>query len=306
MKILMGTILGLTGLLLLISLTCLGLFVTLNNTILNPNFILKEINKLNISKVTGEIVQDQLSSESQIYSSAIKNTIEQEKIWINQQIKQIVFDSYAYLKGSEDQLNIYFSLAEIKQNFSDNLVNEILKFPPPEYQNLTENEKDQYLIQIKAQIQAEIPSQYHLAINQESIGIENMNTLLQVKQLISYFQVSLFILIGFTVLMILLIALILRKIRGIARMIGIIFIVSGIVSCIAYLILKNVTNNIPSTGLSALLDAWINEFANDLLASFGITGLIILILGAIFLIVSILVHANSDITNKGNNASQLN
>jgi hypothetical protein len=252
--------------------------------------------------VTGEIVQAQLSSESQIYSSAIKNTIEQEKIWIDQQIKQIVFDSYAYLKGSEDQLNIYISLTEIKQRFSDNFVNEFLKFPPQEFQYLTENEKNQYLTQIKAQIQAEIPSQYYLSINQESIGIENMNTLLQLKQLISYFQVSLLILIGFTVLMIVLITLILRKTRGIARMIGIIFVISGIVSCTGYFILKNLVNNIPSTGLSALLDTWINESMNDLLSSFLITGLTILILGAIFLIVSF-VLARSDV--RGNNASQI-
>jgi hypothetical protein len=48
------------------------------------------------------------------------------------------------------------------------------------------------------------------------------------------------------------------------------------------------------------LDIWINQFANDLLVSYGITGLIILFFGTIFLIVSFLVRASLAINKEEN------
>ncbi len=56
MKVLKGMALGLVGFFLFVALIILGLAFTVNSTILNPQFVLNEVEKLDVTAVAQQIV----------------------------------------------------------------------------------------------------------------------------------------------------------------------------------------------------------------------------------------------------------
>lgn len=290
MNILKGIGLGFVAFFLCVSLSFLTLLVTLHFTLLNPDFAVKEVEKLDLTEIAREYLNSQTNTGSLSYSSAIDATITQEKPWINQQVRQIIFTTYDYLRGVSDQLRYTISLEEVKQDLANNLANAAVKSPPPEYQSLSPAEKEKYLLNLKNQYLEAIPSSYDLEINQDTIGPQGMNALNQIKELIGYFQFALWFIIGFLVIMILLIVLIQLKLRGITRLLGIVFLIEGALSVLAYFILKMVIPwLIPLNELPNQFNTWMPGLINDFLLPWGICSLAVLIIGGICLTASFLI-----------------
>jgi hypothetical protein len=289
-KIFKGIGLGLVGFFLFVSLPILSIFINLNNTLLNPDFVVREIEKLNVTEVAREYVKNQIFPEDLPYFDAIDTTLAQEKTWIDQQIKYVIANSYDYLLGTSNMLSFTFYLEEIKQNFSDNLVNSIQKSPPPEYKNLSFQEKEQFILDLKQQIQEETPSSYDLEINQDIVGYESMKAIQLAKEIIGDFKVTYWILIIVVLLMILLIGLIQREVRGIVRALGIIFALDGILCGITYLILRLVIpTTIPIGELPMSVEIWLKVLTNDLISPIGVFGLVVLVMGALCLAASFFI-----------------
>jgi hypothetical protein len=187
-------------------------------------------------------------------------------------------------------LSFTFYLEEIKQNFSDNLVNSIQKSPPPEYKNLSSQEKEQFLLDLKQQIQEETPSSYDLEINQDIVGYEGMKVIQLAKETIGDFKITYWILIIFILLMILFIGLIQREVRGIFRALGIIFALDGILCGITYLILRLVIpTTIPIGELPMSVEIWLKVLTNDLISPIGVFGLVVFVMGAFCLAASFFI-----------------
>ena len=280
--------------------SCFGLFITLNSTILNPNFAVKEIQNLDVTEIAREYIKEQLSGEAIYYSSAIDNTLIQEKPWIDQQIKQIIFNSYDYFLGATDRLLFVFPLEEIKPILINNVMDSILLSPPPEYRNLSVQEKEQYLAELKSQLQVRIPSSYELDIDQSLIGQDNMQALEQIKQGIVYFRISFWILISSILVIIGLSALIQKQAKGFSRMMGISFLAAGAVCGTIYFIVKlAIPLNIQSE-LTVQISTWLPVFIGDLLSPLGIFSLIVFTVGGICLAVSFLIHSHPRITRESN------
>ena len=56
MKVLKGFALGLLGFILFLSLTALGLAIMLNSTVLNADFVVSEVNKVDISSLANDYI----------------------------------------------------------------------------------------------------------------------------------------------------------------------------------------------------------------------------------------------------------
>jgi hypothetical protein len=290
MNFLKDMAIGLVGFFLFVSLSVLGLFLTLNFTILNPDFIISEAEKFDISEFARTYIKDQLSDLDQSYITALEATITQEKPWIDQQIKKSVYTTYDYLLGASDQLQFDISLGEVKENLSSNLVKSVLQSPPVEFQRLVPQDKEVYLHNLKQQIQDAIPSNYQLKINKDVIGTEGMQALQQIKEAIGYFKAAHIFLICFVVLMILLVALIERKIQGTFRELGIILLVTGAFGLISYFILKQgIPVIMQPNEFPVQVNLWLTSLITDTLSPAGMFSLIVLLVGCICLIVSLLI-----------------
>jgi hypothetical protein len=293
MKILKGMALGFVGFFLFISLPFLGILISLNTTLLNPDFIVKEIYKLDITEIVRDYINTELPPEASAYSSAIDDTLTQEKPWINQQINLIVHHAYDYLLGNIDELKFNVDLEEVKVNVSNNIINSIQNNPPADFQKLSSQEKALYLSDLKKQIQDNVPSNYEININEELIGQDGVNALLQVKNILGILRISFWILIIMILVFIFLIILIQKEIRGSIRTLGVIFLIDGILCGISYFVLKIlILLYLSAFNLPLNINSWITVFINDLFCPWGVYSLVIAVLGLAGLVVSFFIKGN--------------
>jgi len=86
MKVLKGLVLSLLSLLLFLSLSIFGIAFTLNSTILNPDFIISEVGKVDVSSLVREQIGTQLPQEAQFMEEAIYDVISDQEPWLKEQL----------------------------------------------------------------------------------------------------------------------------------------------------------------------------------------------------------------------------
>jgi hypothetical protein len=116
---------GILSFLLFISLSVFGLAFLLHSTLLNPNFVASEVDKLNFTAVTQEFVdkefKDKLPTEAAFLKEAVYDVVAQEQTWIKQQADYAIHTSYDYLLGNTDELVINIPLEAEKANLKERL-----------------------------------------------------------------------------------------------------------------------------------------------------------------------------------------
>ena len=97
MKVLKGIALGIICFFLFLSLLLTGLVYTLNNTALNPDFLIQEIEQFDYNSLLVDILEDQIPSEYGAYTPALQAALIELKPWIDEQIGVTVIEFYDYL-----------------------------------------------------------------------------------------------------------------------------------------------------------------------------------------------------------------
>ena len=117
MKILKGVGLGLLGFLLFWSLSSFGWAFTLNSTILNPDFITSQLDKLDVATLVEEIISEQEDEEafSEELDTALVDTIVRLEPVIKEGIGNTIEPIYDYLLGKSESI-------DLAQTIRDNLL----------------------------------------------------------------------------------------------------------------------------------------------------------------------------------------
>lgn len=229
MKFVKGLALSLLSFLLFLSLSIFGFTYMLNNTILNPDFVIAELDKLDVTSLTRDIfseqVTEQIPPEAEFVTRVVDETITELEPWIREQSRKAIYTSYDYFLGKSQSLNLVISLEPVKEKLRDNLWEAFLESPPPELATLPQAMVEQYFNQFYQQFSKPIPSTFEF--NQDSLIPEIQAQLERVRQAISYTQFGYNALIGFMLLLILGIILINRQVRGTTRQLGTIFLTYG-------------------------------------------------------------------------------
>jgi len=290
MKFLKGLAIGLLGILLFLSLTVFGLVLTINQTILNPDFVVSQVNKLDISSLAGEFLSEQIpSGQIPQGETLIADTLADLEPWIKDQTNAAIYSTYDYLLGESQSLSIVISTEQLKETLKDNLKSAFKQSLPPELaglpQDMIDAEFDKYYQQFSEQIPTTID------IGEDMLGPEVMNNIAVAREYISYVQIAYKALIGFILLLIGLIILIHRQVRGATRQLGITFLIYGVPGYAGIFLLKNyamaqLDQFIRQPNLPVSLQAWIPQFVDDFLAPLEMFTLGVLIGGVVLLIVS--------------------
>ena len=234
MRIVRGIFSGILSFVLVVTLVTLGIVITVNLTILNPNFIISELDKLDIYSIIANQVREQIPAEEPYIAQVIDETITDLEPWLKEQTATVIYSGCAYLKGDQE-LNIVISLEQVRTTIKGNVEQAMLESPPPELEGASQSQIQAFLSQIYAEIDNQIPQQ--IEINETSLGPEVATQLQQARQIVSYIELGYKALIGLAALLILLIALIQWwYVKPIARYIGIPFTmvgITGLVSTIA-------------------------------------------------------------------------
>jgi hypothetical protein len=277
MKVLKGLGLGVTGFLLFLALIILGIAVAVNSTLLNPQFMIDEIEKLDINTAAQQILQETLPSEAAPYLPAIIDTFAENKVWISSQVEYSINRFYDYILGRTSTFSIEISTEQFTQGLFENLTETYAQLPPSE-QGLP-------LDQIQQQIAAEIPST--IRFTQENIPSDAWQTIQQAKEIVGLTRTIYIGLIIFSLALIALIILITRRFKSATLSLGIIFLVAGVANLSALIITQQVApGSIPLGDLPTQIQIWLKQVIIDYITPWKIYSMVVLVLGILLLTTS--------------------
>lgn len=290
MKVFKVIILVFLGIFLSLSLLIFGLALTLNQSVLNPDFIAEHVESLDIAALADEIVMDQIPPEAADFmgeslDAVLGDTIADIEPWMEEQAQEGIYVFYDYIEGRSETLSLIISLETVKESFRANLLAAVLASPPLELVGFPPAEIELQFNTYYSQIDEEIPSA--LELDETMLDAEVMEQIERARQYVGYFNTAFIVLIAFSLLMILLIILTHFSVRGSTRQIGITFLAVGAVGLAGAFITRSVAssqlvqNDIPTT-----LQTWAPEIITDVLMPLGIYSIGLIAVGIALTVVS--------------------
>lgn len=289
MKFLKGLALSLLSFLLFLSLGVFGTVYMLNNTLLSPDFIASEVDKIPVSslirEVTEEQISEQLPEEAWFLKETMYNVISDQEPWIKEQVNAGIYSFYDFLLGKSERLSFVISLEKLKIGLRESLWQVFTQNLPPELSGLPPALIEQYFDQYYQQLLEQIPSEFEF--DESFIPPEVMAQFVQVRQYISYAQTVYYALIGFMVLLVLGIILLHRNVKGPTRELGITFLIYGAfeyagIWAAGYF----APTYLPLVEIPSSLQIWLTQLVNDLLAPLKTFSIGLMAGGVVLFIVS--------------------
>ncbi len=306
MRFLKGLAVSLLSFLLFLSLSLFSLAFMLNQTILNPDFVVSQMNKLDISALVKEIAIDPISRDmgqqlsqqfpqgEELIAQVLNDTIADLEPWIKEKGGEVTYAAYDYLVGKSPSLNLAISLAPVKESLGANLRETFLESPPPELAAAPPAMREQIVSGIEQQLTQAIPATFEL--QESSFPPEVRGILGQVRQGIGYFQSAYPLLIGFMALLILGIVLIYREVKGATRSLGSTFLTYGVLGYAGIFASKYLLGTqIGAFGLPAALQTWLPQFLNSLWTPVQTFNVGVAITGLVLVVVSIVYRRESSV-----------
>ncbi len=298
MKIVNGILSVILGIFLTVSLIILGGIITVENTILNPAFVISEMEKMDAYSIITDQVSLQLKGqfppEVPYVEERIEETITELEPWIREQVNLVIYDGIACLK-EEQELHIIIPLEEARGCIKENVKEAILESVPPELEGLPQEIVDLFLTQIYIEIDNQIPEQ--IEINDSLLGAEVTAQLHQAQQVIRYIEIGDIISISLIVLLVLIIALLQRwRLKAITRYSGLPFIMAGASTLIATFLAGNFISEVIPAELPPEITALLPVLVGDFISPLRTYSTVILAIGIVLLVLSFILKSADDLS----------
>ena len=264
-----------------------GLLFALNQTLLNRDFTVAQVEKLDTVTLGEYIIRDQVISQVAIpiylpiedfIEGAVNETLTELEPWLKQQSKNIVNDIYDYLEGKSQNFSIVIELESVKGQVQNNISQAVIASPPPGLTDVPPATIERYL----EPFYDRIPSS--LEVDEDWLGPYTMAQIDTLKQLVSNFHIFFFAMIGFILFMMLCIILINHEVRGSTRSLGVVFLGGAVVSYGGVWLTRDaIAAQSALPQVPAYLQTWLPELMTDILSpmvpySYGLAGMGVLLL----------------------------
>ncbi|OGO23954.1 MAG: hypothetical protein A2144_05635 [Chloroflexi bacterium RBG_16_50_9] len=291
MKAFKGFGVGILSFLLFLSLSVFGIAFMVNNTLFNPDFVVTEVDNIEISTLIRELTEEQIGSQlpqdAIFLKEAAYQVISDQEPWLKEQLNTAIYTTYDFLLGRSAGLDVAISLEPLKASLKDALQQAFMQNLPSQLTGLPPAELRLYFDEYYQQIAEQIPSQFQLG--ESNLPPEAMAQMRLARQYIGYFQTYYFALIGLMVLLIAGIVLINRNIKDATRGLGINFMIYGALEFAGIYVARNYAPvNLMVTDLPPSLQTWLASVYGDLLAPLQIFSLGLFVAGVVLLAVSII------------------
>ncbi len=280
---------GLLSFLLALSIAALGLALMLNLTILNPDFVISELDKVAPSSLVKGLLAQQIPQEAGefgLMGEVIDDTFADLEPWLEEEARNVIYAGYDYLLGKSQSLSLVISTEPIKESLRENLWEAFQQSPPPELAGLPQAMVEQYFSQFYEQeISKQIPPTFE--VNESMLSPEVMGILEQVRRAVSYVEIAFRGLIALTIVLIAGIILINREVKASSRTIGITLTTYGAIWYGGILAARHFAlPQIAQLGLPTQIQAVIPQLLDDIVAPLQMFSLGLLIAGVVLIIVS--------------------
>ena len=282
---------GFLGFLLFLSLFTFGLGFWANRTALNPDFVITQLDRLDVPSLAGEVLREQLPleqipEEMGFMTETLDDVITDLEPWIREQVSAAIYAGYDYLLGKSESLSLVIDMEPMKETLRDSLWQALIESPPPELAGVPSALVEQYFNEFYQEFSEQIPPT--IEINESMIGPDIMEYLERARRYIGYLQIAYRVAIGAMIAIIVGLVFLHRRVRGATRSIGIPCLTCGISTYVSTVVIKYFAGmQIAQFGLPAQLQAWLPQFLNDALAPMQMFGIGLMAAGTALLIVSV-------------------
>jgi len=292
MNFLKGLLTMLLTFLLFLALAAFGSLFALRSTLLDPDFVVAQVEKLDVAALAEEMTDfqsgGQVPPEASFLEEALYSAIVESEPQLKEQVSAAIYDGYDYLLGKSDRLNMVISLEPVKKGMRDKmwqLFQQNKESLPPEVAALPPQMLEQYFEEFYRQLEAEIPSEF--AIDESSVPPEIMALVDILRENARYIQTAYYGLIALMVVLVAGIILLHRSVKGAARELGITFFIYGILEYAGVWATQRYLPSMPMPDIPPSLQTWLNGFIADLIAPMQVLGIGLMVGGAVLIIVSI-------------------
>jgi hypothetical protein len=225
----------LLAILVTISIGVLGIIVTLNMTLLDPDFVVDEMDKYDVYSVIFDEVKEHIPEI--IPEEVIDDLFTRYRPWLEEQVHKIIYAVYSFIKEGKE-LNVVISLEPIYGNMEETIMGYIYDYLPPALVNAPEYLIEPYISGIYQEIKPYIPDE--IVLNEETVGTEVITGLEEVRQVLHYMRIVYIIAVSIIVLALIVIALLYRwRFRPFSLYAGIAFICAGVIALINALVARS-------------------------------------------------------------------
>ena len=268
----------------------LGLIISLNLTVLNPDFVISKLDELDVYSVVIEQAKAQLPGQEYIDAETVDKIVNELTPWFEEQTDNVIRDVYAYLK-EDRELNVVISLEQVRTVVKENIREAVLNSLPPQLQGVPQNVIDTFMSQLYEGVDSFIPATFQLS--ETSVGQQVAAQLQQVKQVVGYIDTVYKTLIIVAVVLVLLIALAhWWQPKPITRSIGITFILVGAACIIGSLLdvwlVQALSRLVGESSMLLGLQSKLPQLASDLTAPVRMYGIGFLGSGIVLVAISFL------------------
>jgi hypothetical protein len=152
------------SLFLFLALSVFGIAFMLNSTLLNPDFVAAQVDKIDVSDLTQEFAEEQIvpevPEEFDFLVDVIYEVIDEEEPWIREQLHTAIYAGFDFILSKTDALNIYIPLEAKKEELRESFWKAFTDSVPQWLPDLVESELGSYLTRYIDYFASDIPEQY--------------------------------------------------------------------------------------------------------------------------------------------------
>jgi len=288
-------LIGFLSFLLFLSLSGFGLAFAANRTVLNPDFVVSQLERLDVTSLSKELLREQVPPEvtsivpPQFIEELLDDVVTDLEPWIREQAGVAVYAGYDYLLGRSEELLVVIDLEPAKAILRDSLWQSFAESPPLGLDILSPAELESLFDELYDDISRQMPAT--LEINEgmiNTISLEIMPLLEQARRYIGYLQIAYGVLIGATAALVAGIILLNRRVKGATLWLGIPCLICGIFVYVSTFVIKRLAGLLMAQlSLPVQLQDWLPQFLTDSLAPLEVYGIVLMAVGAALLIVSV-------------------
>jgi hypothetical protein len=281
----------------------LDLPAILKDTVFNPAGIRSLLEDIDLTALVEEYLNDEAVLAvppggeflNDYLEAAVMETVSELEPWLKDQAAAVVAPATDFLLGNTSSVNVTISLAPAIDALHDNLRQAFLASPPPELSGLPPAQLQAAFNQIwqdfsfnlpasydldKALLDTELPADISQALDEAEEALDTAS------DIIGFYQTGFVVLIAFILLTIGGVVLINRNVRASARLLGIVFIIYGVLEYAGIVVARGAAESAIPSDIPSSVETWLTEFATDALAPLEVLAIASVALGAALLTTS--------------------
>ena len=275
---------ALCAVLLAVTMVLLGVAISVSVTILNPDFVVAELDDVPVHTLFAEEAKKQVPPEGAFLLPLIDEAAADLELWEREQIEVVVHASETYLKGDQ-AFSATISLEEPKRYLAERLEETLLDTGLPGLNTFNAQQQRMFLEQIQREVDARIPDRFE--ITEAFIDAETLAGMRAAREYAGYVSMSLWLLPIIALLLVLLIAWV-RAWRGrpVTRPVGTAFVVAGIGSLMVRVVAPPALAGMAPSGVPTEMRPVLAEFISRCFEPLLVYGVVVILVGAMLVLLS--------------------